>query len=482
MKRLHLVYVLIALVGAVLAWLTLKGADSRSGGGSQTITVAIGTQYTTTNTAAAGVVIRQLHLLNKYLPHSGKYAGVKYDVQWQNFTSGPPITNGMMANTLQIGVMGDYPLVVNGYTFSQSRDSHSELIAIAAYNLYGSGNGIVVNKASSYYSLEDLKNKTVSVPFGSAAHGMMLHALKKEGLPENFVHLVNQAPEVGSTNLQEGKIDAHADFVPYPELFPFRGFARKIYDGAQIGLPTFHGVVVRTDFAEKYPEVVEAYLQAMLDADAWIKSNPQRAAELIAKWTGINKEVVYLYLGPSGIMTLDPTIKPALVSAAGEDVKTLEGLGRIKQFDVKPWVNDTYIRKVFAERGLDYQKALASTSNYVVTGQDEVCHRPVSDPAKAGELWPVDGPIKPYASAECLLKAIALAQAKGTKIDTAYLLDHARSIKIFASSAFFVRSRGGELVPFMLRKDAEDFGRANGAPVMDYDAALASLGKGSASP
>ena len=32
----------------------------------------------------------------------------------------------------------------------------------------------VVHKDSPYYDLADLKGKTVSVPFGSAAHGMML--------------------------------------------------------------------------------------------------------------------------------------------------------------------------------------------------------------------------------------------------------------------------------------------------------------------
>ena len=480
MKRQHVLYALVAVMGAALFWLTFQGTELRSDGGSRTISIAIGTQDTTTNTAGAGVVIRELHLLERHLPHTGKYADVKYNIQWQNFTSGPPITNGMMANTLQIGAMGDYPLLVNGYTFAQSRKSRSQLIAIAAYNLYGSGNGILVNKASPYYSLNDLAGKSVSVPFGSAAHGMVLHALEHADLPADFIHLVNQAPEVGSTNLQERKIDAHADFVPYPELFPFRGFARKIFDGAQIGLPTFHGVVVRTDFAEQYPEIIDAYLQALLEANAWIRQNPQRAAEQIARWTGINREVVYLYLGPSGIMVLDPTIKPSLVSAAWEDVKTLQALGRVKEFDVRRWVNDAYLRKTFASNNLNYGQAVRSIANYVVTGQDDTCHVPVSDPTTAGEIWPENGHIKPYSSARCLLQAIGTMTAKGKKIDTAYLLDHARGTKMFAANAFYVQTKDAQFVPFLLRADAEAFSRDGGGAVMDYGAALASVSKRSA--
>ena len=79
----------------------------------------------------------------------------------------------------------------------------------------------------------DLKGKNVSVPFGSAAHGMMLTSLQKRGLPPDFWNLVSQSPEVGTTNLQEKRIDAHGDFVPFAELLPFKGFARKIYDGAE---------------------------------------------------------------------------------------------------------------------------------------------------------------------------------------------------------------------------------------------------------
>src|SRR6266478_9745659 len=327
---------------------------------AETISIGIGTQDTKTNTVTAGTVIRQLHLFEKYLPTDGKYANIKFELEWQNFTSGPPVTNAMMANKLQFGMMGDYPLIVNGFTFQNNPDSKSRLIAVAAYSPSGSGNGIVVHKDSPYYDLADLKGKLVSVPFGSAAHGMVLKAMQDRGYPQDFFQLVSQTPEVGSTNLQEKKIDAHADFVPFAELLPFRGFARKIFDGVETNAPTWHGVVVRADFAEKYPEVVVAYIKAIVEANAWMRADPKTASEMIAKWTGIDKEVVYIFLGPGGIMTMDPTIKPELVQDAAEDAKVLQNLGRMKEFDVQKWVNDSYIRKAYAELGLDYEKQRAS--------------------------------------------------------------------------------------------------------------------------
>src|SRR5258708_16618880 len=163
---------------------------------AETVSIGIGTQDTTTNTVTAGTVIRQLHLFEKYLPTDGKYANIKFELEWQNFTSGPPVTNAMMANKLQFGMMGDYPLIVNGFTFESNPESKSRLIAVAAYSLSGSGNGIVVHKDSPYYDLADLKGKLVSVPFGSAAPGMVLKAIQDPGYPAEFFHLPRQRPVI----------------------------------------------------------------------------------------------------------------------------------------------------------------------------------------------------------------------------------------------------------------------------------------------
>ncbi|MFC3695689.1 ABC transporter substrate-binding protein [Chenggangzhangella methanolivorans] len=445
---------------------------------AESLTIGVGTQDGTTNTVTTGAVIRELKLFEKHMPKTGKYAGMDIRLEWQNFTSGPPVTNGMMANKLQFGAMGDYPLVVNGFTFQNNAESKSQLITIAAYNIYGSGNGVVVHKDSPYFALEDLKGKVLSVPFGSAAHGMVLKAMQDAKLPKDFFQLVSQSPEVGSTNLKEQKIDAHADFVPFAELLPFRGFARKIFDGVQTNLPTFHGVVVRTDFAEKYPELVDAYLQASLDAAAWVKEDPKRAAEMISKWTGTDKEVVYVFLGPGGIMTVDPTIKKPLIDAAKVDVKVLQDMGRMKEFDVDGWVNDGFIRAAFKARGLDYDSQLASTDNYEIKGEDGFCKTAITEPRKAGEIWVKDGDILPFSSAACTLGAYRDFQSKGTAMNVAYVFDTARGIKLFADKAFYVASEKGELSPFMLKADAEAFAKSSGGKMVSFDDALAAATKG----
>jgi NitT/TauT family transport system substrate-binding protein len=443
-----------------------------------TIEIGIGTQNTTTNTVTGGVVLKELGLLEKHLPKTGKYANVKYSLAWQNFTSGPPITNGMMANNIQIGMMGDYPLMVNGAT-GQATKNETQLVAIIAYNAYGGGNGIVVHKDSPFYELADLKGKNVSVPFGSAAHGMMLTSLQKRGLPSDFWNLVSQSPEIGTTNLQEKRIDAHGDFVPFAELLPFRGFARKIYDGAETKVPTFHGVVVRKDFGEKYPEIVVAYIKALMEANDWMRKNPKLATEKVDEWTKISKEVVYIFLGPGGVHTLDPTIKPILIEAVKANYAILQKLNMIKELNIESWVNDSYVRQTYKELGLDYDKQLASMSGYDVTGNDPVCNTPVTNPAETGEIWIQGGDIVPFSSTVCTLRGAKKFTGEGKKFNAVYLVDHSLGIKVFADAAFFAVGgadpKNPGVVPFLLKKDAETHVARNGGKLATYSETLGAI-------
>lgn len=462
-----------AVIAAMLLW---SGASR-----ANTIDIGIGTQDTTTNTVTAGVVLKQLGLLDKHLPRTGKYKDVTYRVTWQNATSGPPITNGMVAGNLQIGMMGDYPLLVNGAT-GHATGNDTELVAVIAYNALGGGNGLVVSKDSPYYDLADLKGKRVSVPFGSAAHGMLLAALQNRHLPPDYFALSNQSPEVGSTSIQEHRIDGHADFVPFAELLPFRGYARKIFDGVETGQPTFHGVVIRKDFGEKYPEIVTAYIRALMEANDWVRRDPAQAAEKIQSWTKVDKEVVYMFLGPGGIHTLDPTIKPKWVQALKADYAVLKKLNMVKDLDIDKWVNDTFVRQAFKDAGLDYDRQLASFANYTVQGTDTVCNTAIADPSQAGQIWLRDGPVVSFSTAACTLRAVNRYRAQGRQLNAVYLTDKALGVKLFAGDAFYTQARaeGGDadIQAFLLKRDAQAAAAKSSASVIDYAQALDAAGKG----
>jgi NitT/TauT family transport system substrate-binding protein len=437
---------------------------------AETIRVAIGTQDTTINCATGGLLIRELKLLDKYLPHDGKYKDVSYDIQWKNFTSGAPVTNEMVAGKLDFGAMADFPGSLNGVAF-QKAGRRSLFITPLSGSTKGSGNGIVVPLDSPVQSLADLKGKTISVPFASTAHGMLLRAIKAQGWnPETDVNIIAQPPEVAGPALQAGKIEAHADFVPFAELFPWRGFARKIFDGAQADTPTFHGALVDAEYAEKYPEIVVAYLRAALEADGLAAAEPEKISELIAQATGIEAEVNYLFHGPLGLQTRGLTWKPEYREAVQTSIATLKLLKRTdSDLDINQFVTDTYIRAAFVQAGRDYDAELKNYAQLPLTAKDATTGLPITDFSRVAQIWVKGEPlVRHYGSPEAALRALALLEKESKSARAVYAQDRETGIKLLAPLAWFVRTANGELSAFLLKSSAKKWSEGHGGQVVDY--------------
>jgi NitT/TauT family transport system substrate-binding protein len=440
-----------------------------------TIRIGIGHQSLCTDTYSGGITVKSLGLLEKHLPRAGKYANVKYDLVWEDYTSGPPITNQMLAGKLDIGVMGDYPLLVNVARFQETNSLKSVIVSMTGYNMFGSGNSIVVPADAAVYRFEDLKGKKVSVPFGSAAHGMLLKALVDRGLTPDFFTLINQSPPVGATSIQEKKIDAHADFCPWGELMEFKGFGRKIFDGSQAEVAYLHGPVVRKDFAEKYPEIVVAYLKAVIEANEWITKNPEEATTRQEQWTSIPKEVLYLYFGRGGFLTLDATIKPKWVEVLKYDATVLQKMNIIKQVDLAAAIDDRFVKQAYKELGRDYardQKVIVAGTSPL--GGKDATGAPIRDPRAAGELWLKGEKIRAYASVAALLAAMREAEHKGAAINAGYVFDQPTGLKLFAHRAFYVAGGGGKaaaasLTAFAWKEEAARFAARHGGKVLALD-------------
>ena len=446
-------------------------------GAAETIRVAIGTQDTTINTATAGLIVREEKLLEKYLPKDGKYKDVTYDVQWKNFTSGAPITNEQIAGKLDFGIMADFPGSLNGVAHEKA-GRKSLFIAVLSGSVKGSGNGIVVPAISQVQSIADLKGKTISVPFASTSHGLLLRAIKAQGWdPEKDVKIITQAPEVAGPALQSNQIEAHADFVPFAELFPWRGFARKIYDGSQANGPTFHGALVDAAYADKHPEIVVAFLQAALEADRLFAESPEKYSELIQKVTGVEAEVNYLFHGPLGLQTRDLTWKPEFKQAVATSIETLLLLKRADQgLNVDNFVADRFIKEAFEKSGLDYAAAIKNYDQLPLKAKDSLTGQEIKDFKRVAQIWVKDEPlVRHYASVENAFKALKGLEAESKTARVVYAQDRNSGIKLLGAQAWFVRTDAGEISAFLLKDQAEAWAKSNGGKVLDYPGARSSV-------
>jgi NitT/TauT family transport system substrate-binding protein len=432
---------------ALLFPLAACGGGAEAGTGS-TVTVTVGYQSKTINTVTAGTLLRSLGYFEQQL--NALHDGHTYKVVWQDYATGAPITAQMTAGKIDIGSMGDFPLLINAARGKQlSRPTH--LVSVTGYNLRGGLNTIVTAPGSKLASLGDLKGKKVSTSIGSAADGTLVRALQRAGIdPDKGIEKLNQQPAVGASALDAGSADALSQFVAWPGLLAFQDKAKALYDGAQLNLPTFHGVTVREDFAKQRPTVVDAFLKAQAEATDYLNEHPVDAAEKVADATGLPPEVVYLYNGAHGISTFDPAVKPQLVSALRKDVSILKAAKLTGDIDVDSFVDDSYVRKAL---GTDYAKRLSA------------------GPAPAAsEVWPKGATeTRTFKTSAELLAYVATHK---DDIRAAYVPDATTGTLWFADKAVWVAD-GAELLPFVAPETAQAYVAGHdGARVITYADAL----------
>ena len=438
---------------------------------AENIRIAIGTQDTTINCATGGLLIRELNLLPKYLPKTGKYKDAKYDIVWKNFTSGAPLTSEMVAGRLDIGAMADFPAVNNNVAFKKT-SKESIFLSVLSGSTTGSGNGIVVPLDSEVNSIQDLKGKTISVPFASTAHGLLLRAIAAQGWdPKKDVKIIAQAPEVAGPALKSNKVDAHADFVPFAELFPYQGFARKIYDGAQAKTPTFHGSLASKSYVQQYPEIIQAYLRATIEADQLIRKEPEKYSELIAAKTGIPAEVVYLFHGPLGVQTRDLSWKPEYKQATQTAVDTLKYLGRDDvDININQFIDDQYIKKAFQSAGLNYAQQLKNYAQSPLVAKDALTQKPIQSFDRVTQIWVKgEAKVRSYATPETAFADLNKLKQSGKNIRVVYNQDRNLKIKLLANLAWYATDKNGQISAFLLRGDANNWAKTHGGKVYDFN-------------
>ncbi|ULP45784.1 ABC transporter substrate-binding protein [Mycolicibacter virginiensis] len=446
---------LVLLTSAILA---LAGCSLDSTTAGDSVDVVVGYQSKTINTATAGTLLRARGYLERRLADITNRTGTRYRVDWQDYDTGAPITAQMLAEKIDIGSMGDYPMLVNGVRTRANEQARTAIVAVTGYHPAGALNMVVVSPDSRADTLADLAGAKVSASVGSAGHGTLLRALAGTG---TGVEVLNQQPQVGASALESGQVQGLSQFVAWPGLLVYQDRARLLYDGAELNYPTLHGVVVRQSYARAHPEVLDAFLQAQLDATDFLKRKPLEAARIVAEGSGLPQEVVYLYNGPGGT-SFDATLKPQLVAALKNDVPYLKSIGdfaELDDFDVDGFVDDKPLRAAFDARKLDYDKTVAEIDKPTTVG---------------GELW-LDGSETTVTVPDsgALLDAVRAATARGDHLRAAYVHDAELGTRWFADKSAWVRD-GTRYLSFDTTAGARRYVAAHpGGVVLDYRQALA---------
>ena len=317
---------------------------------AETITLNLGVQNGTIPTITAGLILQRLRLLEYFLPRTGRYAQVKYNIQWHNFLSGMPISEGLHSQKLDIGILGDYPLLQSAIPKNDLAlsDNRTQLISFVSINPDGKGNAVIVPQTSKLETIEDLRGKIVALPFGSSAHGMLLRTLSHLNLLSD-VQLFPLKNSQLKTPSHPEIAAGYAYFSPFHQLARARGNFKYLFNDNLSQLPGFYGVVVSQSFAQLYPEIVVSYLKALIAAQYWLANTPS-AFSLVSQWTKIKPSILASILSPtfptetSSLFITDWQIRPDWLSSHIAEFQAIPNNRHFGKIKLDRWIQPEFLQ------------------------------------------------------------------------------------------------------------------------------------------
>jgi NitT/TauT family transport system substrate-binding protein len=153
-------------------------------------------------------------------------------------------------------------------------------------------------------SIADLKGKTVAAEQGTVDHYLLLLALQKAGLSEKDITFRPLTTDAAAAAFVAGKVDAVGVFAPFTTT--------------ALGLKGSKAVATSTDFPGAIPDHlvvsrklldgnaagVQAMVRTWFDTLAWIKANPAKAVDIMAKRAGVSTADYATYGKGTTIFTL----------------------------------------------------------------------------------------------------------------------------------------------------------------------------------
>ncbi|CAM2070383.1 taurine ABC transporter substrate-binding protein [Sulfidibacter corallicola] len=213
-------------------------------------------------------------------------------IQWRKFNSGSEVIAAMASGDVQIAVAGSSPIAT-----AMSRGVDVSLFWIL--EAIRDNEALVAREGSGIETIEDLKGKTVGVPFASTTHYHMLVALEHYGIDAKEVKLLNLQPDAVMAAWSQGQIDA--SFVWSPILNEITKTGKVLLTSgelADLGKPTFDGMIVLNSFAANQADFMNSFVGVIAKMDEDYRQNkaswtPETAQiKAIAELTGAKPEDV----------------------------------------------------------------------------------------------------------------------------------------------------------------------------------------------
>ena len=278
--------------------------------------------------------------------------------QFKTFATGQPQIQAFAAGELDVGSLGTVPLLLG------TSKGVVNLQAIAVMGNVDNAFGIFVPGPSPIKAVPDLRGKTLALPLGTNWQLVLDSALRKHGMSQKDLKVINMAPADVAAALLAGRIDAGMPHISqFYELEAKHGF-RSIFMGADmakapnpVNIHIYDIVVVDTEYGKRHPadvtKVLGLWFRVMDHWYANFEKMNRWNEEYQSKMTGtpITPAFTDYYWAHLSKETLETNLKAFDRKTPDNIWAALDGTAKFYSYpvDVNTIVNDAFL-KALAKR------------------------------------------------------------------------------------------------------------------------------------
>lgn len=204
------------------------------------------------------------------------------DIRALNFPNGSLFMDALSTGQIDIGYVGPGP-AINRYL------QGGDVVLIANASI--GENALVVRSDIAYNSVKDLEGKIIGTASTGCTHDLLLRKMLEEAnmaVEENGgrVKRIAQKPATSLALLEQKQIDGALVSEPWASLMEAEGVGRVVVEARDLpwqGRLAATVLVVRKDFLEAYPELVEEFIRAHERSIEFINVNRQEAVDIIGR-------------------------------------------------------------------------------------------------------------------------------------------------------------------------------------------------------
>ncbi|MBL1208624.1 ABC transporter substrate-binding protein [Geminocystis sp. GBBB08] len=207
-------------------------------------------------------------------------------------------------------------------------------------------------------TVQDLKGKKVAAEEGTVDHFLLLLGMKEAGLKPEDIEFVPLETGSAAAAFVAGQVDAVAVFAPFTTQALTRPNSKELFSSKDFPGSISDHLVFTRKFVEENPEKVQAMVDSWFATLDYIKQNPDKANEIMAKRAGVSVDEYKEYAGGTKLFTIEENLeafkegndRKSLYFSAQEMSKFLVDVGLATQpADISKIFDDRFI-KAYAEK------------------------------------------------------------------------------------------------------------------------------------